>query len=105
MPARQTPVAKAAETAITVRPSNGLLKRIDDWIDSQDKAVSRSAAILQLAERGLESAAMSSQGGGSGRGAKQAAGMASDAIDHLGESVGNARGPRAAKETACERAF
>ena len=76
---------KSGDVAITVRPSRSLLRRIDGWIRSQDKAVSRAEAILHLAERGLESAAIPSTGGESGRSAKQAAGLASDMIDCLGD--------------------
>ena len=85
MPARRSPAPKAGETEITIRLSRNLLGRIDGWIVSQGKAVSRSKAILHLAERGLGSAAVSSKGGKSVRGAKQAAGMASDMIDYLGD--------------------
>ena len=85
MPARRTSTPKAGEAAITIRASRNLLKRIDRWIASQDNAVNRSQAILHLAESGLESAAIPSTGGESGRSAKQAAGLASDMIDCLGD--------------------
>jgi hypothetical protein len=90
MPARQTPAPKPGETEITIRVSRNLLGRIDRWIGSQDEAVSRPAAILRLAETGLQSAAISSKGEGAGRGAKRAAGMASDMIDHLGDQSATA---------------
>jgi len=85
MPARQSPAPKAGEAEITLRLSRNLLRRIDGWIGSRDKAVSRAEAILHLAERGLEPTAISAKAGKSDRGAKQAAGMASDMIDYLGD--------------------
>ena len=85
MPARQLPASKAGEAAITIRLSRDLLKRIDRWIASQHGPVSRSEAILRLAEFGLDGAAMSSKAEKSGRGAEQAAGMARDTIDSLGD--------------------
>jgi hypothetical protein len=60
-----------------------LLERIDRWIADQQRSVSRSEAICRLAESGLGRAGMSSKSGKSKRGAEQAAGMASDTIDHL----------------------
>jgi Arc/MetJ-type ribon-helix-helix transcriptional regulator len=85
MPARRSPAPKAGEAAIAVRLSRGLLKRIDRWIASQDGPVSRSEAIRRLAEFGLDRAGTSSKAGGSNLGAEQAAGMASDMIDSLGD--------------------
>lgn len=85
MPARQSSASKAGEAAITVRPSRDLLKRIDRWIASRHGPVSRSEAILRLAELGLGRAGASSKAGDSHQGAEQAAGMASDMIDSLGD--------------------
>lgn len=85
MPARQSPASKAGEAAITIPLSRDLLKRIDRWIASQPGPVSRSEAIVRLAEFGLDGAAMSSKAEKSGRGAEQAAGMARDTIDSLGD--------------------
>lgn len=84
MPARQSPASKAGEAAITVRPSRNLLKRIDRWIATQDGAVSRSEAVRRLAEFGLDGAKAPRTGKPS-RGAEQAAGMANDMIDFLGD--------------------
>jgi Arc/MetJ-type ribon-helix-helix transcriptional regulator len=85
MPARQSPAPKAGEAAITVRLSRNLVKRIDRWIASHDGPISRSEALRHLAESGLDRAGTSSKAGASNRGAKQAAGMASDMIDFLGD--------------------
>ncbi|MGB9364707.1 MAG: ribbon-helix-helix domain-containing protein [Xanthobacteraceae bacterium] len=85
MPTRQSSAPKAGEDAITVRLSRDLLKRIDRWIASQHSPLSRPEAIRQLAEFGLDGAAKASKAGQSGRGAEQAAGMASDMIDSLGD--------------------
>ena len=85
MPARQSTAPKAEEAAITVRPSRDLLKRIDRWIASQHGPVSRSEAIRRLAEFALDRAGMSSEAVKSNRSADQAAGMASDMIDSLGD--------------------
>jgi hypothetical protein len=85
MPARQPPAPKAGDIAIDVRPSRDLLKRIDRWIASQDGPVSRSEAIRRLAEFALGRAGVSSKAVKSNRSADQAAGMASDMIDSLGD--------------------
>jgi len=85
MPARQPPAPKAGGAAITIRPSLNLLNRIDRWIARQHGPVSRSEAIRRLAEFALDRAEMSSKAGKSNQGAEQAAGMASDMIDSLGD--------------------
>jgi len=85
MPACQSPASKTGDAAITVRLSRDLLKRIDRWIASQDKSVSRSEAVRGLAEFALDSAGAASRAGKSSPGAEQAAGMASDMIDTLGD--------------------
>jgi hypothetical protein len=85
MPARRSSAPKAGETAITVRLSRNLLKRIDRWIASQHGPVSRPEALRLLAESGLDRAGSSSKAAGSNRSAEQAAGMASDMIDSLGD--------------------
>jgi hypothetical protein len=41
MPARRSPAPKAGETEITIRLSHNLFGRIDGWIGSQNKTVSR----------------------------------------------------------------
>ena len=85
MPARQLSPPKAGEVAITVRLSRGLLKRIDRWIADQQEPVSRSEAICRLAESRLDGGIATSKDGKSSRGAEQAAGMASNMIDYLGD--------------------
>src|ERR1700742_2852911 len=83
MPTRPSSAPKAGEVTITIRLSGNLLKRTDRWIASQERPVSRSEAIRRLAEFGLDRAGTSSKAGRSGRNAEQAAGMASDTLDHL----------------------
>ena len=85
MPARQSRSLKAGQTAITVRLSRGLLKRIDRWIATQHGPINRAQAIRRLAEFALDRVEMSSKAGKLGRGAEQAAGMASEMIDSLGD--------------------
>jgi metal-responsive CopG/Arc/MetJ family transcriptional regulator len=83
MSERQSFARKSGGAAITIRLSRDLLKRIDCWIASQDGPVSRSDAIRHLAELALDNAEISSKAGTSNQGAEQAAGMASNTIDHL----------------------
>ena len=85
MPAGRSRSPGTGETAITVRLSRNLLKRIDRWTAGQDGPVSRSEAIRRLAEFGLDYSAVSSKPVVPSRGAEQAAGMASDMIDYLGD--------------------
>ena len=85
MPARKSPAAKSQATAITVRPSRDLLKRLDLWIAAQENTVSRAEAVRRLAEMGLDNAGVSAKAEKPSRGAEQAAGMAGDMIDYLGD--------------------
>jgi metal-responsive CopG/Arc/MetJ family transcriptional regulator len=85
MPARRSSAPKAADVAITVRLPRDLLKRIDRWIADQQDPVGRSEAIRRLAEAGLDRGAAPSKTGKLSRGAEQAAGMANDMIDSLGD--------------------
>jgi len=85
MPARKSPAPKSQAAAISVRPSRELLERLDRWIATQENAVSRSEAVLRLAEMGLNNAGVSSKAEEPSRGAEQAAGMAGDMIDHLAD--------------------
>ena len=85
MPARDAPASASRDAAITVRLSRDLLERLDRWIGSQEGALGRSEAVGRLAEMGLNQAGVSSRTGKPGRGAEQAAGMASDMIDSLAD--------------------
>jgi hypothetical protein len=85
MPARKSPAAKSRAAAITVRPSRDLLERLDRWIAAQEDAVSRAEAVRRLAELGLDNAGVSSKAEKPSHSAEQAAGMAGDMIDYLGD--------------------
>jgi hypothetical protein len=85
MPARESPAPKSQDAAVTVRLSRDQLERIDRWIAGQKRVAGRAEAVRRLAELGLDHAGVSSKARKSGRGAEQAAGMASDMIDHLGD--------------------
>lgn len=85
MPARRPPASKTVETAITVRLSRDLLERLDRWIGSQERVVDRSEAVGRLTKMGLDHAEVSLKPGKSSRGAEEAAGMANDMIDSLGD--------------------
>ena len=85
MPARETPAPKSRKAAITVRLSRDLLERLDRWIAGQASAVGRSEAVGRLAEMWLDHVEVPSKAGKSSRGAEEAAGMASDMIDYLGD--------------------
>jgi hypothetical protein len=75
---------KSRPAAITVRPSRDLLERLDHWIATQEHAVSRSEAVCRLADLGLNHVGVSSKAK-KPNGAEQAAGMAGDMIDYLGD--------------------
>jgi hypothetical protein len=85
MPAREAPAPASRDAAIIVRLSRDLLGRLDRWIASQERAVGRSEAVSRLAEMWLDHVGVPSKAGKSSRGAEDAAGMASDMIDSLGD--------------------
>ena len=85
MPAREARALKSGKAEITVRLSRDLLAQLDRWIATQEGALSRAEAVRRLAEMGLNQVRVSSKAEKSNRGPEQAAGMAGDMIDYLGD--------------------